>query len=81
MRDWALGSEGNWVSMAVNSDLYKGAYGIPSGLIFSYPFITEGGSFNLVDNLQLDEFSKEKMKITIDELMQERTAVEDMLKK
>ena len=81
MRDWALGSKGDWVSMAVHSDLFKGAYGVPEGLIFSYPLTTEKGSFSLVSGLELDDYSKEKIKITTDELLQERLAVEDMLKK
>ena len=81
MRDWALGSDGQWVSMAVPSDLANGAYGVPGGLIFSYPVTTNNGEWKIVENLKIDEFSKEMIKKTTDELLSEREAVADMLKK
>lgn len=80
MRDWQMGSNGDWVSMAVPSDLFPGAYGVPTGLIFSYPVICENGKYNLVRDLPMDAFSFEKMKKTIDELLKERVAVESLLK-
>lgn len=80
MRDWALGSNGEWVSMAVPSDLYNGAYGVPNGLVFSYPVVCSGGNYELVPNLDMDAFSREKLKKTIDELLKERQAVEGLLK-
>jgi malate dehydrogenase len=80
MRDWALGSNGEWVSMAVPSDLYNGAYGVPNGIVFSYPMVCANGRYELVKNLDLDAFSKDKMKKTIDELLKERQAVESLLR-
>ena len=65
--------------MAVPSDLYDGVYGIPKGIIFSYPVITANGKYELVKGLEIDEYSREMLKITIDELLQERKAVEDLL--
>lgn len=80
MRDWALGSNGDWVSMAVPSDLYDGAYGVPNGVIFSYPMICSNGNYELVRNLDLDAFSRDKLKRTADELLKERQAVESLLR-
>lgn len=80
MRDWALGSNGEWVSMAVPSELYNGAYGVPNGIVFSYPVVCSGGRYELVRNLNLDAFSQDKLKRTIDELVKERQAVEGLLK-
>lgn len=80
MRDWALGSNGEWVSMGVPSELYNGAYGIPSGIVFSYPMTCDNGKYELVKGLELGDFSKEKLKITIDELVKEKESVQDFLK-
>lgn len=80
MRDWALGSHSEWVSMAVPSDLYKGEYGVPEGLIFSYPVICANGAYELVKGLKLDKFGEEKLKVTTDELLSEKKAVEHLLK-
>ena len=80
MRDWALGSHNKWVSMGVPSDLYCGEYGIPKGLIYSYPFICTHGNYHLVKGLTIDDFSKTKLQITTDELLKEKEAVADMLK-
>jgi malate dehydrogenase len=80
VRDWVLGSHGKWVSKGVPSDLYNEDYGVPKGLIFSYPVITKDGNYSLVRNLAIDEFSKSKLQITIDELLKEKEAVGDLLK-
>lgn len=78
MRDWALGSE-EWVSMGVNST--GNSYGIPEGLIFSFPCTTKDGDYKIVEGLDIsDEFSQAKIKITADELLSERAFVEDLLK-
>lgn len=71
MRDWILGVRtGEYISMAVPSD---GSYGIPKGLIFSFPVICLGkGQYKIVQNLEWDELSKTKIKITTDELIEER---------
>ena len=80
VRDWVLGSHGKWVSMAVPSDLYNGEYGIPKGVIFSYPVTCTHGAYHIVKGLKLDEFSKNKLKVTADELLKEKEAVADLLK-
>eukprot|EP00004_Rigifila_ramosa_P011749 TRINITY_DN250_c0_g1_i2.p2 TRINITY_DN250_c0_g1~~TRINITY_DN250_c0_g1_i2.p2 ORF type:complete len:201 (+),score=35.58 TRINITY_DN250_c0_g1_i2:87-605(+) len=77
MRDWALGSNGKWVSMAIPSD---GSYGVEPGLIFSYPVICANGKYKKVEGLQLSEFSKKKIAITAQELKEEREGVKTQLK-
>ena len=77
MRDWALGSNGKWVSMGVPSD---GSYGIKPGIVYGYPCICKDGSYEIVQGLSVDEFSRGKMTITENELREERAAVEDLLK-
>ncbi len=72
-RDWLHGSpEGDWVSMAVRSD---GSYGIPEGLIYSYPVVTRGGDWEIVQGLEIDDFSRGRMDATAAELSEERDAV------
>lgn len=80
MRDWVQGTHGEWVSMAVPSDLYKGEYGVPEGLIFSYPVTCAHGVYDLVRGLKFDKFGEEKVKVTADELLSEKKAVEHLLK-
>ncbi|RDI95963.1 malate dehydrogenase [Meiothermus sp. QL-1] len=73
MRNWALGTpEGDWVSMAVPSD---GSYGIPEGLVYSYPCVCRDGDFAIVEGLEINEFSRERMDISARELAEERDAV------
>jgi malate dehydrogenase len=70
MRAWCLGSGGEIVNMAVPSD---GSYGVPKGLIFSFPVTCAGdGSYKIVQGLTLDAFSKAKLALTIAELVQEK---------
>ena len=77
MRTWALGTaEGDWVSMAIPSD---GSYGIPEGLIYSYPVTCSGGEYKIVQDLPIDDFSRERMDATAKELSEERDAVKDLL--
>ncbi len=77
MRDWALGTKDNdWVSMAVPSD---GSYGINEGIIYSFPVTCHNGSYSIVQNLEIDEFSKNCMEITKRELLDEMTAIEHLL--
>ncbi|QMW65664.1 malate dehydrogenase [Mumia sp. ZJ1417] len=72
-RDWLLGSaEGDWVSMAVSSD---GSYGVPEGLISSFPVITKGGDWEIVQGLEIDDFSRAKIDASVAELTEERDAV------
>ncbi len=73
MRDWALGTPaGDWVSMAIPSD---GSYGIPEGLVYSYPCVCKDGDFEIVQGLDINEFSRSKMDATAKELADERDAV------
>jgi malate dehydrogenase len=77
MRDWTLGTaEGDWVSMAVPSD---GSYGISEGVIYSYPCVCKNDRYEIVQGLPIDDFSREKMQITEQELREERANVEDLL--
>ncbi|MGL6213567.1 malate dehydrogenase, partial [Billgrantia desiderata] len=74
MRDWALGTD-QVVSMAIPSD---GSYGIAEGIIYSYPVRCQNGDYEIVQGLEIDEFSRAKMKATEDELREERAAVEHL---
>jgi malate dehydrogenase len=77
MRDWIHGSESaNWVSMAVPSD---GSYGVPEGLIYSFPVTAGNGEWKIVQGLDIDDFSGEKMKVTQKELEEERDAVKELI--
>jgi len=76
MRDWALGTpEGDWVSMGVPSD---GSYGIPEGVIYGFPCVCKGGQYEIVQGLDINEFSRRKMDETYQELLEERQAVEHL---
>ncbi|KAL8555935.1 hypothetical protein ACS0TY_003667 [Phlomoides rotata] len=71
IRDWVIGTpKGSWVSMGVCSD---GSYGIPQGLIYSFPVTCAKGQWSIVQGLNIDEFSREKMDITAKELMEEKS--------
>jgi malate dehydrogenase len=77
MRSWSLGTpEGDWVSMAVPAD---GSYGIEPGVIYSYPCICREGAYEIVQGLEIDEFSRGRMDASEAELREERAAVEDLL--
>jgi malate dehydrogenase len=69
-------SEGNYFSVAVTSD---GSYGIPAGLIFSFPIRSNGQSWEIVKGMELNDFSKEKIKATTNELLEEQAAVKELL--
>ena len=76
VRDWALGSNGEWVTMGVPSD---GSYGIPEDVIYGYPVTTKAGEYEIVQGLEIDEFSRERMNHTLKELEEERAGVSSML--
>ena len=77
MRDWALGTPGeDWVSMAIPAD---GSYDIEAGIIYSYPCRCSQGKYEIVQGLDISDFSRERMRATEDELREERAAVEDLL--
>ena len=75
MRDWALGADGV-LSMGVRSD---GAYGIAEGLIYSFPVRCQGGEWRIVDGIDVNDFSRERMQATENELAAERDAVAHLL--
>ena len=77
VHDWVLGTAaGDRVSMAVPSD---GSYGIPEGVIYSYPVTCAGGGYSIVKGLTVDDFSRGKMEATHKELLEERDGVKDLL--
>ncbi len=77
MRDWACGStSGDWVSMAISSD---GSYGIEEGLIYSFPVTCDNGRYQIVRDLPISDFSRQKMDATERELTEERDAVKDLV--
>lgn len=77
MRTWALGTDqGDWVSMGIPSD---GSYGIEPGIIYSYPVTCENGQYSIVKDLDITEFSREKMTATQNELVEERDAIRHLL--
>jgi len=77
MRTWALGTaENDWTSMGV---LSTGAYGVPEGLIYSFPCVCKDGVYHVVEGLEINEFSRAKMDATAQELSEERDAVRHLL--
>ena len=76
MRDWALGTgEGDWVSMGIPSD---GSYGIAPGVIYGYPVTTKAGRYEIVQGMEINPFSRERMDATDKELREERAGVEHL---
>ena len=76
MRSWALGTpEGDWVSMAVPSD---GSYGVPEGLVSGFPCTCANGEYQIVQGLELDDFSRARLDTSVAELASERDAVADL---
>jgi malate dehydrogenase len=76
VRDWVLGTNGKWVTMGVASN---GDYGIPKDVMYGFPVTCEGGKFTLVRDLPIDEFSRERMNLTLKELEEERAGVASLL--
>ena len=76
MHDWVLGTPaGDWVSMAVPSD---GSYGVAEGIISGFPCTTKDGAYEIVQGLELDEFSRSRIDATVSELEEERDAVKKL---
>ncbi len=76
MHDWVLGSaEDDWVSMSVPSD---GSYGVPEGLISSFPCVVKNGTYEIVQGLELNEFCRAKIDASVAELIDERDAVTEL---
>jgi malate dehydrogenase len=77
MRDWALGTPADdWVSMAIPAD---GSYGIEPGVVYSYPVRCRDGGYEIVQDLEINDFSRERIQATEAELREERAAIESLL--
>ena len=76
MRDWALGTNGKWVTMGIPSN---GEYGIPKDVMFGFPVTTEGGEYKIVEGLPIDAFSQECINKTLAELQGEQDGVKHLL--
>ncbi len=77
MHDWALGTpDGDWVSMGIPAD---GSYGIEEGVVYSYPVRCAAGSYEIVQGLEISDFSRARMEATESELREERAAIESLL--
>ena len=77
MHDWALGTPADdWVSMAIPAD---GSYGVEPGIVYSFPVRCNGGAYEIVQGLEIDDFSRERMAATETELREERAAIEELL--
>ena len=76
VRDWVLGSNGEWVTMGVPSD---GSYEIPPGTVYGFPCTTKDGKISIVTGLEIDAFSRERMTLTLNELNEEREGVKHLL--
>tara|TARA_R110000822_G_scaffold290140_1_gene412196 strand:- start:55 stop:750 length:696 start_codon:yes stop_codon:yes gene_type:complete len=76
MHDWALGTNGKWVTMGIPSD---GSYGIPEGVMYGVPVTCANGEYTRVEGLEIDAFSRERMDFTLNELLEERDGVAHLL--
>ncbi len=76
MRDWALGTGGKWVTMGIPSD---GSYGIPEDTMYGFPVTCANGEYTMVKGLEIDEFSRSRMDLTLKELFEERDGVAHLL--
>ena len=77
MHSWMLGTDdGDWVSMAIPSD---GSYDIEPGLIYSFPVTCKDGKYEIVQGLDMDDYSRKKMMLTKQELLEERDIVSELL--
>ena len=76
VRDWCLGVKGySWTSASIMSD---GSYGVPEGIISSFPCVSEGGEWKIVQGLEIDEFSRGRIDASVDELLGEKKTVSEM---
>ena len=76
IHDWVLGTDGEWMTMGVPSD---GSYGIPAGVMYGFPVICKNGDYEIVQGLQIDDYSREMMNKTLAELEEERAGVASLL--
>jgi malate dehydrogenase len=76
VRDWLLGTNGKWTTMGIASD---GSYEIPKDTMFGFPVTTENGEYKIVQGLEIDAFSRERINVTLKELMEEREGVKHLV--
>jgi len=76
VRDWVLGTNGKWVTMGIPS---SGQYGIPEDVIYGFPVTCANGEYTVVEGLEIDDFSRERMDLTLAELEEERAAIGHLL--
>ncbi len=76
VRDWVLGTGGKWTTMGIPSD---GSYGIPQDVMYGYPVVCRDGEYSIVQGLEIDAFSRERMDATLKELLEERDGVAHLL--
>ncbi|NMM36988.1 MAG: malate dehydrogenase [Glaciimonas sp.] len=76
VHDWVLGTKGKWTTMGIPSD---GSYEIPEGTMFGFPVTTENGEYKIVQGLDVDAFSRERINITLNELLEERDGVKHLV--
>ena len=76
MRDWALGTNGKWVTMGIPSD---GQYGIPKDTMFGYPVTVANGEYKVVEGLDIDAFRQERIDLTLKELQEEQDGVKHLI--
>ena len=76
IHDWVLGTNGHWVTMGIASD---GSYGIPKDVMYGFPVTCKNGEYEIVQGLAIDDFSRERMNFTLNELEEERAGVADLL--
>lgn len=76
IHDWVLGTDGHWVTMGIASD---GSYGIPKEVMYGFPVVCKNGEYEIVQGLAIDDFSRERMNFTLNELEEERAGVADLL--
>ena len=76
IHDWVLGTNGKWVTMGIPS---KGEYGIPAEVIYGFPVVCENGEYKMIEGLEIDAFSRERMNHTLNELLEEQAGVKHLL--
>ena len=76
MHNWIHGTNGQWVTMGIASD---GSYGVPKEMIFGYPVTVQNGEYQIIRDLPFDEFSQQRLQITLQELEEERAAIAHLL--
>jgi malate dehydrogenase len=76
VHDWVLGTGDKWTTMGIPSD---GSYGIPEGVMFGFPVTTANGEYKIVQGLEIDAFSQERINLTLKELLEEQAGVKHLL--